>query len=191
MMTLHGVRSRTGRVPRFLVHPGLLKFPFFFNLFRRLGGLLACREHMDHVLARGGVLGVFPEGVEGAFRLYRDAYRIDRFRRNAFVRAAIRHRAVIVPFVTAGSAEASPILAKIEWDWWRKRTLWPAFPITPTLLPLPIPLPSKWRTRFLPPVDPGTRDDSASVRRVSGDIRTQMQAALTELAAARRSPRQA
>jgi hypothetical protein len=46
---------------------------------------------------------VLPEGVEGAFRPYKDAYRLGRFAPGAFVKAAWRHRAPIVPFVTVGS----------------------------------------------------------------------------------------
>jgi 1-acyl-sn-glycerol-3-phosphate acyltransferase/nucleoside-diphosphate-sugar epimerase len=193
MMILHVLATRSGRYPRFLVHPGLLKFPFFFNLFRKMGGVLACRENADYVLAGGGVLGVLPEGVEGAFRPYKDAYRLGRFGRGAFVKAAWRHRATIVPFVTVGSAEATPILARITSRRWRRYSLWPYIPITPTLLPLPLPLPSKWHTRFLPPRRLTTDDPEAAagnhalVQRETRAIRASMQAALDEIRARRPS----
>ena len=187
MMILLALAPRSGRYPRFLIHPGLLKFPFFFDLFRKLGGLIACRENSDYVLARGGVLGVLPEGVEGAFRPYKDAYRLGRFGRGAFVRAALRHRATIVPFVTVGSAEASPILARIRSRPWRRYSLWPYIPITPTLLPIPLPLPSKWHTRFLRPprldvedAEAAARDDGF-VRQQTRAIRARMQVELDEI----------
>jgi len=150
VLAVDEVFRRTGRVPRFLVHPGLLRFPFFFDFITRFGGILACRENVDRILDEGGILGVFPEGVRGPFRLYRNAYRLGRFGNDEFLRAALRHRAAVVPFVTVGSAEAFPIVAKIEWRWWRRWTEWPFLPVAPTLLP--VPLPSKWHTRFLPPV---------------------------------------
>src|SRR5579864_3226202 len=79
VMALHAVLQATGRVPRFLTHPGLFKFPFISTWTRRLGGVLACQESADRILENGGLLGVFPEGVHGAFSLYRQAYVLKSF----------------------------------------------------------------------------------------------------------------
>ena len=99
VMTLHLIVRNTGRVPRFLCHPGLLKFPLVSNVITRLGGVLACQENADRILAADEILGVLPEGVEGAFSLYRDAYKLASFGRDDFVKMALRHRVPIVPFV--------------------------------------------------------------------------------------------
>jgi len=144
------------------------------------------------VLRQGGLLGVFPEGIHGAFTLYRDAYRLGKFR-DEYVKMALRHRAPIVPFVTVGSAEIFPILGRLEWRWWKRYTEWPFLPLTPTFPLLPLPLPSKWHTCFLPPLDVGARypaeaaHDAAIVRALGREVRASMQAAWADLLARRRS----
>jgi len=194
-MALHLLTGRVGRCPRFLIHPGLIKFPFLFNLFTKLGGIIACHENADHALSREELLGVFPEGVRGPFRLYRDAYRLGRFGRNDFVKMALRNRAPIIPFVTVGSAEIFPIFGKIEWGWWKRYAQWPFIPLTPTFpfSLLPLPLPSKWHTQFLAPIHvelehaPEAADDPATVRAISREVKTQMQKAIEQMLRRRRS----
>ncbi|MGD8817425.1 MAG: NAD(P)H-binding protein, partial [Acidobacteriota bacterium] len=129
VMVVHDVVGATGRYPRFLIHPALVKFPFLANYMFKLGGIIACRENADYVLQRDGLLAVFPEGIRGAFSLYRDAYRISGFGRPDYVRLALRHRAPIIPFVTVGSAEIFPIFKKVDWRWWERLTEWPCFPL--------------------------------------------------------------
>lgn len=184
IMMLYAMVRNLGRYPRFMIHPGLLKFPFLFDFFRKLGGVLACRENADEVLARGGMLGVFPEGVRGAFRRYADAYTLDSFGSAEYVRAAWRHGATIVPFVTVGSAESMPIVGRIESRRWRRYALWPYIPVTPTLLP--VPLPAKWHTRFLPALAPDS-ETSGAAEQASAEIRSRMQAAVDEILSRRRS----
>jgi 1-acyl-sn-glycerol-3-phosphate acyltransferase len=193
VMTLHLLVRELGRYPRFLIHPGLIKFPFLFNFHTKLGGVIACQENADRVLSRGEILAIYPEGIRGAFALYRDAYRLGKFGRDEFVRVALRHRAPIVPFVTVGSAETFPILAKLDWGWWKRRTEWPFFPLTPTWPLAPVPLPSKWHTQFLAPVHvehrypPEAAEDPAAVRAVSREVRGRMEEALREMVRRRKS----
>ncbi|HEV7519297.1 MAG TPA: 1-acyl-sn-glycerol-3-phosphate acyltransferase, partial [Thermoanaerobaculia bacterium] len=71
VMALHLLGREIGRYPRFLIHPCLVKFPFLANYMTKLGGILACQENADWVLARGELLGMFPEGIQGAFTMYR------------------------------------------------------------------------------------------------------------------------
>jgi 1-acyl-sn-glycerol-3-phosphate acyltransferase len=189
----HRVARAAGRVPRFLIHPGLVKFPFLFNFMTKQGGLIACNENADYVLRRGGLLALYPEGVHGAFRLYREAYTLGGFNRDEYVRMALRNRASIVPFVTLGSAEIFPILARLDWPWWKRYSEWPCFPITPTFPLLPVPLPSKWHTLFLEPVHvgrdypPEAADDELVVRSVGRVVRRRMEEALTWMRGRRRS----
>src|SRR5262249_18811666 len=107
---------------------------------------------------------------------------------------ALRNRAPIVPFVTLGSAEIFPILTRLDWGWWKRYSEWPCLPITPTfpLLP-PVPLPSKWHTLFLEPLQvqreypPEAAEDEAAVRAVSDGVRARMAAALARMRERRRS----
>jgi 1-acyl-sn-glycerol-3-phosphate acyltransferase/nucleoside-diphosphate-sugar epimerase len=178
-----------GRYPRFLMHPGLVKFPFAFNLVTKVGGVIACRENADYVLERGGALGIFPEGLRGPFRLYRDAYRLGKFS-NDFVKLALRHRAPIVPFVIVGSAEIFPMLGKIEWGWWKRYSQWPFIPLSPNFPFLP--LPSKWHMQFLAPLQvgeysPEAAADPAAVRAISDEVRGSMKGAMEEILGRRKS----
>jgi 1-acyl-sn-glycerol-3-phosphate acyltransferase len=192
VMALHTIVKKTGRYPRFLTHPGLLKFPFLANFMTKLGGVAACRESGESILERDGLLGIFPEGIHGAFTYYRDAHKLQAFGRDAFVKLAIRYRAPIVPFVTLGSAEIFPVLAKIKSRRWTRYMEWPCIPITPTFPLLPVPLPSKWHSWFLQPVrvdqyPPEAAEDRAVVKAVSREVRTRMQQAVDTMVARRRS----
>ncbi len=192
-MALHLLVRETGRYPRFLLHPTLTKFPFLANFMTKLGGVMACRENADWVLERDGLVGIFPEGIDGAFTPYRRAYRLGRFGRDEYVRMALRNRAPIIPFVTVGSAEIYPILGRIDWPWFQRLTEWPYLPITPTFPLLPVPLPSKWHTRVLAPLHverehgPEDAEDPEVVRALSTEVRRRMEAALGEMLARRRS----
>jgi 1-acyl-sn-glycerol-3-phosphate acyltransferase len=193
VMALHLVARNLKRYIRFLIHPGLIRFPFLFNFHTKLGGLVACQENAAYVLERDEMLGLFPEGIRGAFALYRDAYKLGKFGRDEYIKIALRHRAPIIPFVTVGSAEIFPILKKLDWGWWKQQTEWPAFPITPTFPFLPLPLPAKWHTQFLEPMHiedrfpPEAADDSATVRALSLEVRSRMEAAIEEMLRRRKS----
>src|SRR5437764_1679845 len=76
VMALHTIVKKSGRYPRFLTHPGLLKFPFLANFMTKLGGVVACQESADQLLKNDELLGIFPEGIHGAFTLYLDSYKL-------------------------------------------------------------------------------------------------------------------
>jgi 1-acyl-sn-glycerol-3-phosphate acyltransferase/nucleoside-diphosphate-sugar epimerase len=189
VMALHALVTRRGRIPRFLIHPSLTKFPFLADFMAKLGGIMACQEHGDYVLQRDELLGVFPEGIRGAFTMYKRAYMLGKFGRDEFVRMALRNRAPILPFVTVGSAEIYPILRRVDWRWFKRYTEWPFLPITPA----PFPLPSKWHTRFLPAMHvedqypPEAAEDPGLVHRISLEVRQRMQAAIDDMLLRRRS----
>ncbi|HEV8632418.1 MAG TPA: 1-acyl-sn-glycerol-3-phosphate acyltransferase [Thermoanaerobaculia bacterium] len=187
VMVQQTVEQATGRYARFLMHPALVKAPFLAPYMTRIGGVAACRENAARVLGEEGLLGVFPEGIRGAFSLYRDAYRLTPWFRDDFAELAIRHQAPIVPFVTIGTAETFPVLGRIDWQWFRRATLWPYLPVT-----TPLPLPAKWHTQILPPIAvdsyaPADADDPDAVAALATRVREQLSAALAALLARRRS----
>ncbi|HEY6348227.1 MAG TPA: 1-acyl-sn-glycerol-3-phosphate acyltransferase [Candidatus Angelobacter sp.] len=192
VMALHAALRATGRVPRFLTHPGLFKFPFISTWTRRLGGVLACQESADRILENGELLGVFPEGVHGAFSLYRHAYVLKSFGRDSFVKLALSHRAPIIPFVTVGSAEILPIFMRIKSRRWTRYSDWPCIPVS-TFPFLPVPLPSKWHTQFLPPIHldqrygPDSARNPSVAKAISRDVRSRMQQAVDDILRRRRS----
>ena len=189
VMALYALVTKRNRIPRFLIHPSLTKFPFLADFMAKLGGIMACQENGDWVLQRDELLAVFPEGIRGAFTMYDRAYTLGKFGRDEFVRMALRNRAPIYPFVTVGSAEIYPILKRVDWSWFKRYTEWPFLPITAS----PIPLPSKWHTQFLPPMHveeehgPEAAEDPKRVRRISLEVRQRMQAAIDEMLLRRKS----
>src|SRR5262249_49936156 len=76
---------------------------------------------------------------------------------------------------------------------WKRHTEWPFIPITPTFPLLPVPLPTKWHLRVLPPiampdaVSPEAADDPPVVRRIGEEGRDRMQQALDAMRRRRRS----
>jgi len=135
------------------------------------------------------LLGVFPEGIRGAFRMYRDAYDLTEFGRNDYVKFAIKHDVPIVPFVFLGPAETFPIFKKVKWNWWKRQSEWPFFPITATWPLLPIPLPTKWQLRILPSIRVSSSQDTQDVviNKTHEQIRRLINENLEDMRARRRS----
>ena len=186
-MILYAVKGAVKRYTRFLIHPCLIKQPFLCDFITRLGGLVATRENAARVLDQDELLGVFPEGINGAYTYYKDAYKLGNFGRDEYVRMALRSGAPIIPFVTVGSAEIYPIVGRIDIGWWRRISEWPFIPVT-----TPIPMPSKWHTQILPPIPIGERyppeaaDDPQIVAAIGSEIKQQMQQALLQLKSRRK-----
>jgi len=192
VMALHLIAQTTGRIPRFLTHPGLLKFPFVAEFITKMGGVPAWKENAERILKNGEILGVFPEGTRGAFALYRDAYKLQSFGRDSFIKLALRYRVPVIPFVTVGSAEIFPVFAQIKSRRWTRYSDWPCFPIS-TFPFCPVPLPSKWHVQFLAPINvgkeyaPEAADDPSVVRTIGLEVRKQMQSAMDDMRARRPS----
>ncbi len=193
VITADAIYRHCRRVPRFLIHPCLVKFPFLANFMRKLGGVMAGRRNAVWLLSRGDLVGVYPEGIRGAFTYYKDAYRIGKAWRDDYAQFALEFDVPVIPFVTVGSAEIYPIFAKVHWSWWKRWTEWPCLPITTTFPLIPFPLPSKWHLRFLPPIWPrdivpeGTDREEAR-RRFDAHVRGLVEGAMVDLRSRRRSP---
>jgi 1-acyl-sn-glycerol-3-phosphate acyltransferase len=187
VMALYLILRETGRIPRFLSHPGLFRFHAIAKFIIKMGGVPACRESADRILETGQLLGVYPEGVRAAFTRYQDAHKVQSFGRHDFVRMAVRHGAPIIPFVNVGSAEALPVFAQIKSRHWTRYAGWPCIPVS-TFPFVPVPLPSKWHIRFLPPLHcAGLSANEATARAIGGNIRAQMQQAIDEMRRRRQS----
>jgi 1-acyl-sn-glycerol-3-phosphate acyltransferase len=122
------------------------------------------------------VVLAFPEGASGRTKPLKERYRLRPFDRGRLVRAALRAEAAIVPVAIMGAEEALPLLARLR-D-----------------LPLlaPVPLPAKFRIRFLEPVPtddlpPRPWEQENVVESLTEDIRALIQENLLELVAERRS----
>jgi 1-acyl-sn-glycerol-3-phosphate acyltransferase len=184
-MIVHAIRRDhpSRRDVRPLVEDAVFHLPFLGPLINRIGGVRADPENAERLLARGELVAVFPEGVKGMGKLWRDRYRLQRFGRGGFIKLALRSGAPIVPVAVIGAEEALPMVAKVTW--FAKSVGLPYVPVTPTfplLGPLGlVPLPSKWRLRFGEPIDlarqygPEAADDRLLVNRLADAVRAQIQ----------------
>jgi len=194
-MIVHAIRRDhpSRRDVRPLVEDAVFHLPYLGPLINRIGGVRADPENAERLLGRGELVAVFPEGVKGMGKLWRDRYRLQRFGRGGFVKLALRSGAPIIPVAVVGAEEALPMVAKVTW--FARSIGLPYVPVTPTfpwLGPLGlVPLPSKWRLRFGPPIDiarqysPETADDRLLVNRLADSIRATIQQMVDEQLAAR------
>jgi 1-acyl-sn-glycerol-3-phosphate acyltransferase len=168
--------------------------PFLAPLLVKTGAVRANPENGERLLRSGELVGVFPEGVKGVGKRFKDRYKLARFGRGGFVRLALRTGAPIVPCAVVGAEEIHPNLATANWVG-RPLGL-PYLPITPTfplLGPLGlVPLPSKWSLDFADPLPmtaygPEAADDPILVNRLSEQVRHQIQQMIDGRLARRRS----
>ena len=176
------------RHARMLVVNWAFALPFANPLLTKTGNVLAHPDNATALLERDELVGVFPEGVKGAAKKYRDRYRVKRFGRGGFVQVALLTRSPVIPIAVVGSEELHPVIADVR-PLARLLRL-PAAPITPTF-PLfglggLLPLPSKWLISFGRPIhvtrfDPGAADNPRIVLELSEEIRESIQSRLYEL----------
>jgi 1-acyl-sn-glycerol-3-phosphate acyltransferase len=171
-------------------------YPGFSMLLPKIGCVPAHPANVHRLLhdERQLVL-VFPEGVKGTEKLYRDRYRLQRFGRGGFVAAAMRAGVPIVPVALMGAEEAAPVFGHVPLL--KRLTGLIYFPITPTFphggpLAMLGYLPAKFKIRFLPPVrtdDLGDEpwQDRSLVQTVAQDIRASIQEELVDMVATRKS----
>lgn len=167
---------------RFLVEDFVYHFPFLGTLMYRIGGVRASPENAERLLREGHLVIVFPEGVKGIGKLFKERYQLQRFGRGGFIRLALRTGAPIIPVAVIGAEEIHPLLYKS--NILAKPLGIPYVPITPTmpwLGPLGlIPLPSKWSIHFgepihLKPLDEHAKDEDLYVHQTSEEVRSKIQ----------------
>jgi 1-acyl-sn-glycerol-3-phosphate acyltransferase len=139
---------------RALVASQFMGMPVMSWFLRRTGQAVGHPDDTRRLLERDELVLVFPEGTRGTGKSFKDRYRLRRFGRGGFVATAIRARAPIIPVSVVGSEEIYPMVGDLR-PVARLLGL-PYFPVTPFwpwLGPVGmIPLPSKWRIQFHPPV---------------------------------------
>ncbi|EWT05410.1 hypothetical protein N864_04980, partial [Intrasporangium chromatireducens Q5-1] len=162
--------------------------PFIGAMARRSGSTLAANTDAERLLAKGELVGVWPEGFKGVGKPFSERYKLQRFGRGGFVAAALRAGVPIVPCSIVGAEEIYPMLGNMPTV---ARLLGvPYAPITPTfpwlgLLGL-IPLPSKWLIEFGPPVGtaglgPEAAEDPMMVFDLTDQVRETIQQTLYSL----------
>ncbi len=147
------------RVVRALVERWVPTLPFVSTFMARTGQVVGTPENCRRLLAADEAILVFPEGVRGLNKPFRERYRLREFG-PGFMRLALESGAPVVPCAVVGAEEQAPALFDLKP---LARILgFPAFPITPTILPLPLPV--RYRIRFGDPMRfTGSPDDDDAV----------------------------
>jgi 1-acyl-sn-glycerol-3-phosphate acyltransferase len=163
--------------------------PWVSHMYRKVGAVYATHEDARHLLERGALLGVFPEGESGFMKPVWQAYHVQRFGRGGFVQLAEQTGTPIVPVAILGAEEVHPTVAVSKRLAQLVRFIFPQQRVEEIAVFLnPVPLPVRWRIRFLPPVmpeNPGVEPDPLRMLERSEDIRRSVQTSLDTLLAGR------
>ena len=175
------------RYPRFLVLDWAFSLPWVSVAIRKVGGVAASPFNALRLLEQDELVAVFPEGVKGTGKPFRERYQLQRFGRGGFVELALRTGAPIVPVAVVGSEEIYPKLG--ESPPLARAIGAPFFPLTPLFPWLGpagvVPLPSRWLIEFCEPIPtahhgPDSADDRSLVLELSEQVRDTIQAKLLE-----------
>lgn len=172
----HMIHKETRRIPRLLAH----KFWFLSKTTSIPAGMLgfmdASFENGVDALSRNNLIIIFPEGEFGNFKPTTKMYQLQEFKRG-FIRMAVKTQSPIVPALIIGAEETHINLSQLKLNKFFKGAV----------IPLPlniIPLPVKWKIKFLPPIylpyKPEHLDDHELMREIASEIQEQMQDALSE-----------
>lgn len=190
-LLLHGIHRNHPSHRR--VRPLVANFAFrsgwMANIVARIGGVRASRETALPLLSAGELIAVFPEGLKGVGKLYRERYRMARFGRGGFVRLASEAQVPLLPVAIVGAEEIHPVIGKITSL--AEPLGLPYIPITPTfpwLGPLGLlPVPTKWTIQIGPPIAPPAPGDAQGTTRVAEVVRTRIDGMIADLLVQRRS----
>jgi len=125
------------------------------HLARELGFVPWSADNARALFAKGELVAVFPEGVQGAVKPFAERYRLREFDWTRIL-PAIEENVKIYPVATTGCDESFPIITNLEPL--AKVLEIPAFPVTPFMPLLPFPfnmasLPGHWSIHVLKSLD--------------------------------------
>jgi 1-acyl-sn-glycerol-3-phosphate acyltransferase len=174
-------RTDPPRIPRAVADHFVPRLPLVSALFARLGVVSGTRANVRALLGRGELVAIFPEGVTGPGKPFRERYRIQAWR-VGFAELAIRYGAAVVPVAIVGAEESWPVLAKL--------TMLRAFGAPYLPIPAsPVPLPVRYHLRYGAPIRfgaaPAAADDPDAVGAAAGEARAALERLIAEGLAAR------
>jgi len=184
-------------------HDALMAAPVIGSYFRRMGVLPAAPDSIASALAEGHDVALWPGGEIDSLRPWSDRDEAVLAGRKGFIRMAINAGVPIVPIATVGGPDSMPVLARgrrlakaLQLDKVARLKMFPIavsapWGIGPAMLP-EIPLPTKIRTAFQPPVklsrDPAKAKDDDYVDRKYEEVRESIQHGMDALARRRAFP---
>ncbi len=175
------VQTRPPRIPRPIADHFVPRLPLISTLFSRLGVVNGTRNNVRELLSRGELLVIFPEGVSGPAKEFRDRYRIQNWT-VGFAELAIRHHATIVPVSILGSEESWPLLTKLGVHVFGA----PYLPIPLSPVPLPVHYEIRYGTPMVFERSRRDADDPRVVAAVADEVRAALEQGIADARVARR-----
>jgi len=184
----------SGRLIRALYAIWFTKLPYISSVLVKLGQALANEENGIRLLEKDELVLVFPEGIKGISKLYKDRYKLARFGRGGFVRMALKTGSPIIPVSVVGAEETYITFRQARFI--SNLIGYPFFPISlrwPWLGPLGlIPLPTKWYIDFGTPIllneyPDDAADDLMLISHLTNQVRNQIQGMIYERLSIRQS----
>jgi 1-acyl-sn-glycerol-3-phosphate acyltransferase len=176
LLLAHLLHKDLKRIPRVLTHHFWFLTKTTAIPAQKMGFTEATYENGVQALKKNNLVVIFPEGEQGNFKPTSEMYELQEFRRG-FVRMALATQAPIVPTLILGAEETHINLSQLKFTKYLRGVV----------LPLPlnvIPLPVKWKIKFLPPIylpyKPEAAGDRELVLEIAEEIQEQMQDALAE-----------
>jgi 1-acyl-sn-glycerol-3-phosphate acyltransferase len=175
------------RLVRSLHASWLSSVPVMAPALAAFGQVPALPENAARLLDEGQLVCVYPEGAQGAAKLFWNRHKLAPFTAERYVQAALRTGAPIVPVAVIGGEESYPVLADARPV--AKLLGFPFFPLTPLfpwLGPLGlVPLPTQWTIAFDAPIatvgfGASAADHPATVQRLCELVRARVQALLEQ-----------
>jgi 1-acyl-sn-glycerol-3-phosphate acyltransferase len=152
------VEGNPPRAVRSMVEKWVPSLPYVSTFMARVGQIVGTPENCRRLLNADEAILVFPEGTRGLNKLWPQRYQLREFGLG-FMRLALETDTPIVPVAVVGAEEQAPALVDVKPL--AKLLGFPAFPLTPTGVPLP--LPTKYRIYFGDPLHfTGRPDDEDS-----------------------------
>jgi 1-acyl-sn-glycerol-3-phosphate acyltransferase len=172
------------RAVRALMDTWVPTLPFVSTFMARCGQVVGTPENCRRLLAADEALLVFPEGTRGLNKLYKERYKLQRFG-PGFMRLALESGAPIVPVGVVGAEEQAPALFDLRPL--AKLLSFPALPITPTIVPFPLPV--RYRIHFGEPLSfQGSPDeDDEQLERKVAEVERAVRGLISHGLAERRS----
>jgi 1-acyl-sn-glycerol-3-phosphate acyltransferase len=189
MCSLH---SNPRRV-RFLATDWFFNTPGLKEWAMETGQVRASKENAIKLLDENEIVGIYPEGIRGVGKTFRERYRVHDFH-PGFVSLAIQTKTPIVPIATVGGDEIYPNFVNIKSL--ARLMKMPFFPLTLTFpwMPFPlmfVPMPVRWLMKIHPPINldypPEKASDRKLVLKIAREIQYMIQRDLNDLLRERKS----
>lgn len=165
------------RAIRAMVEKWMPTLPYVSTFMARCGQIVGTAENCRRLLAADEAILVFPEGVRGLNKLWSQRYQLQDFGLG-FLRLALETDTPIVPVAVVGAEEQAPAIADLKPI--AKLLGFPALPLTPTLLPFP--LPSRYHIYFGEPMKftGSPNDDDVVLEQKVNQVRSAIQGMLNQ-----------